>query len=190
MNPATAPCGNDLEQLMAKNVKAVMTLEGAEHDKRSAGDRVADAISAFCGSMTFVWTHVIWFTLWLVWNEIPAAKPIDPFPFSLLTLAVSLEAIFLSTFILISENRQGRLADRRNLLDLQINLLAEQENTKQLALLRRIADKLGVAIEDQEIAALEAATDYERLTEQIEEHMVDQGSGSPVAMSPPKTSRT
>jgi uncharacterized membrane protein len=169
--------GVQIEELMAKNVKAVMTVEGVEQDKRSSGDRVADAISAFCGSITFVWTHVVWFTVWVVWNEVPALGPIDPFPFPLLTLVVSLEAIFLSTFILISENRQARVADRRNLLDLHINLLAEQENTKQLALLHRIAQKLGVPIEDEELAALEAATDCERLTEQIEEHMAEQGPG-------------
>jgi uncharacterized membrane protein len=86
-----------------------------------------------------------------------------------LTLAVSFEAIFLSTFILISENRQALVDERRSHLDLQINLLSEQENTKMLQLLREIAEKLGVNPgKDPTVAALEQATQPDKLVEQIE----------------------
>jgi uncharacterized membrane protein len=71
--------------------------------------------------MTFVWVHVVWFGLWILINPIPGVKHIDPFPFTFLTLVVSLEAIFLSTFILISQNHDTRISERRNYLDLQIN---------------------------------------------------------------------
>jgi uncharacterized membrane protein len=158
-----------IEKMTAKNVRSVLEIEEAEQAKRGVGDRVADAISAFCGSTSFVWTHVAWFGLWIALNTLPGFRPFDRFPFPFLTLIVSLEAIFLSTFILISESRQARLADRRNLLDLQINLLAEQENTKMLTLLGRIAEKVGVEIDDEEAAALEATTDCAQLTDQIEE---------------------
>ena len=117
--------------------------------------------------MAFIWTHVAWFGVWIGYNLIVPRPPFDPFPFALLTLVVSLEAIFLSTFILISENRQARLGDRRNLLDLQINLLAEQENTKMLAMLRRIAEHLDVRL-DGDVTALEAETDCAQLTEEID----------------------
>jgi uncharacterized membrane protein len=158
-----------IEKLTARNVESVVKIEAGERAKRTFGDRVADAISAFCGSTSFIWTHVLWFGVWIAGNTLPGLRPFDPFPFQFLTLVVSLEAIFLSTFILISENRQARLADRRNLLDLQINLLAEQENTKMLSLLHRIAEKVGVALDDAEVAAMEAETDYAQLTDQIEE---------------------
>jgi uncharacterized membrane protein len=157
-----------IEKLTARNVESVLKIEAGERAKRGFGDRVADTISAFCGSTSFVWTHVVWFGVWIVLNTMPGLRPFDPFPFAFLTLVVSLEAIFLSTFILISENRQARLGDRRNLLDLQINLLAEQENTKMLTLLGRIAEKVGVVLEDEETAALEKETDCAQLTDQIE----------------------
>lgn len=166
----TAPRSNGaltLDELTAENVEAVVDMERAEHENRTPGDRAADAITAFCGSMWFVWTHVVWFVGWIVVNVIPRLA-FDPFPFSFLTLVVSLEAIFLSTFILISENRQAKLMDRRNHLDLQIDLLAEQENTKQLMLMKRIAEKIGVELDDDEVAALEEPTRYDQLAEQIE----------------------
>jgi uncharacterized membrane protein len=94
----------------------------------------------------------------------------DPYPFTFLTLVVSLEAIFLSTFILISQNHETRLSERRNQLDLQINLLTEQENTKMLKILERIADKVGASTQDDpSLQVLEQSTRPEKLVEQIEE---------------------
>ncbi|HZJ17561.1 MAG TPA: DUF1003 domain-containing protein [Chthoniobacteraceae bacterium] len=119
--------------------------------------------------MTFVWVHVVWFAGWIVGNTALAIQPIDPYPFSFLTLVVSLEAIFLSTFIMISENRKSRIDERRSHLDLQINLLAEQENTKMLTLLEAMARKMGVdSKEDPDIEVLEQATRPEKLVEQID----------------------
>jgi uncharacterized membrane protein len=93
----------------------------------------------------------------------------DPFPFTFLTLIVSLEAIFLSTFILISQNHETRLSERRNQLDLQINLLSEQENTKMLRILERIAKKVGARTDDDpHLQVLEQATQPEKLVDQIE----------------------
>ena len=100
----------------------------------------------------------------------PGIAHFDSFPFNFLTLIVSLEAIFLSTFILISQNHETRLSERRNQLDLQINLLTEQENTKMLTLLGRIAEKVGVKIDDDPtLQVLEQATRPEQLVDQIEE---------------------
>src|SRR5207248_9379933 len=97
-----------------------------------------------------------WFGAWTVANLLPRSPlRFDPYPFQLLTLVVSLEAIFLSTFILISQNRQARLGDRRNHLDLQINLLSEQENTKMLSLLEQIAGRVGVSVtQDEELQVM------------------------------------
>jgi uncharacterized membrane protein len=129
---------------------------------------IAEAIARFCGSMTFVWVHVIWFGAWIILNIIPGIKHIDPFPFTFLTLVVSLEAIFLSTFILISQNHDTKISERRNHLDLQINLLSEQENTKMITMLQQIAEKVGVHVEDPNLEVLSEETQPEKLAELIE----------------------
>lgn len=161
------------EELTAINVNTIARLEKAAAEDRTITDRIVDSVTAFCGSMTFVYLHLFWFGGWIVWNQasfIPENLRVDPFPFGFLTMIVSLEAIMLSTFILISQNRQARLADRRNHLDLQINLLSEQESTKMLSLLDAIAQKLGVNDQDDpEIEILEEATRPDRLVQQIEE---------------------
>ena len=159
-----------VEELTAENVKAIAELDRKARSQDSRADRMAGRITRFCGSMAFVWVHVVWFTLWILGNTVLPFKALDPYPFSFLTLVVSLEAIFLSTFIMISENRQERIDERRNHLDLQINLLAEQENTKMLELLEKIAAKVGVdAGHDPSVTILEQATRPEKLLEQIEE---------------------
>jgi uncharacterized membrane protein len=158
-----------VEELTEQNVATIVDLERAAQAQRSASDRVADFITGFCGSMSFVMVHVAWYGGWIVWNSVLATAPFDPFPFPFLTLVVSLEAIFLSTFILMSANRKGRVDERRNHLDLQIDLLAEQENTKTLSLLKEIAEKLGInPNKDPSIAILEQATRPEKLVDQIE----------------------
>ena len=112
------------------------------------------------GTPWFAWLHVAWFAAWVAWNAgfVPGWHPIDPFPFSFLTLVVSLEAIFLSIFVLISQNNLTRLSERRAHLDLQINLLAEQESTKTVALLERIAQRAQRTLFPTEPSESELAT--------------------------------
>ena len=152
-----------------ENVRAMHKLEQLSSEQRTLADRIAEFVAKFCGSITFVWIHAVLFAAWIVWNVLPGVWHFDPYPFTFLTLCVSLEAIFLSSFILISQNYEMRIADRRNQLDLQINLLSEQENTKMLRMLDGIARKLGVTHEDDpEISALEQATRPETLARQID----------------------
>jgi len=161
-----------------ENVQAMHRLEQLSSTNRSLADRIADFVARFCGSITFVWIHVALFTVWIGWNVLPGMEHFDPYPFTFLTLCVSLEAIFLSSFILISQNYEMRISDRRNRLDLQINLLSEQENTKMLQLLDRIAKKLDVSCEgDDEIEVLEQATRPETLARQIEKTFRDEKAG-------------
>ena len=131
------------DELTARNVDTVIRLEREVRDRRTSLDRVIDGITALCGSMTFVWVHVVWFGIWIGVDVIRHGRTFDPYPYQLLTLIVSLEAIILSTFILISQNRDAKNNDRRNHLALQIALLSEQENTKILKMLDRIAHKTG-----------------------------------------------
>jgi len=160
-----------VDQLTRRNVEVIRKLEQAAKEERTRSDLVAEVIANFCGSMTFVWVHVAWFGGWILFNAMPGIKHIDPFPFTFLTLVVSLEAIFLSTFILISQNHDTRISERRNHLDLQINLLSEQENTKMLAMLQAIADKIGADVSnDPQLQELREETQPERLVKQIKEH--------------------
>src|SRR5262245_35335154 len=159
-----------VEETTKQNVEPIARLEQAPNAERAQSDRLADAIANFCGSIPFVWAHVIWFAGWTIINTAPGISHFDPFPFNFLTLVVSLEAIFLSTFILISQNHETRLSERRNQLDLQVNLLSEQENTKMLTILERIAKEVGVSTDDDpSVQILEQSTRPEKLVDQIEQ---------------------
>lgn len=160
------------DELTERNVDTVIRLEREVRERRTSGDRVIDGITAFCGSMPFVWVHVVWFAAWIGLDVTRHGATFDPYPYQLLTLIVSLEAILLSTFILISQNRDAKLNDRRNHLALQIALLSEQENTKVLKMLDLIAHRLDAADEsDPTIQVLEESTRPERLVEQIDKAM-------------------
>ena len=160
-----------VEQLTQRNIEVVRRLEEAANEQRTISERVARMVARFCGSMKFVWVHVIGFAGWITLNLVPGVQHIDPFPFTFLTFVVSLEAIFLSTFILISQNQDTKISERRNHLDLQINLLSEQENTKMLMMLQAIAEKVGAEIEaDEEMTVLAQETELEKVVEQLEQH--------------------
>ena len=160
--------GSSVEELTEQNVDKVTQLEESARRHRTPSDRIAEAIANFCGSMTFVWVHVVWFGGWILVNLIPGLPHFDQFPFTFLTLVVSLEAIFLSTFILISQNLETRITERRSHLDLQLNMLSEQENTKMITILLAIAEKVGADLShDPHLEALSEETMPERLVEQI-----------------------
>jgi uncharacterized membrane protein len=167
--------------LTRENVHAMRKLEQVAVAQRTFTDRMAAFVARFCGSITFVWIHTVLFGIWIAWNVLPDLPRFDPYPFTFLTLCVSLEAIFLSAFILISQNYEMRVSERRSQLDLQINLLAEQENTKLLKLMDQMAKKMGLYEEDDpEIAALEQATRPETLARQIDSAFREQ-TGQPPA---------
>jgi len=94
---------------------------------QSIQDIAANKITAFSGSMLFVYIHALIFTVWIIVNLIQDKKGFDPFPFGLLTLIVSLEAIFLSTFVMLSQNIEAKQADLRSQLDYEVNVKAEKE---------------------------------------------------------------
>lgn len=122
--------------------------------KRTLAERFADWMTAKFGSMFFLAFNACLFLGWIVINVgwVPAVKPFDPFPFELLTTAVSLEAIFLAVIVLISQNRESRIADVREEIDLQINMMAEEEVSKIIELLVKSLHKQGVDVSgDQEI---------------------------------------
>lgn len=140
-----SPKNGELAAVVQNNIESLVQMGREAEQKKGLQEKIADALTRFSGSMAFVYLHAIWFGIWILLNiGWMGSKPFDPFPFSLLTLIVSLEAIFLSTFVLISQNQAGELADKRADLDLQINLLSEHEVTRLLTLMDAVADHLGI----------------------------------------------
>ena len=129
-----------------RGIRDVVQMEKRNHDARSGIDQVSWTITNLAGSGTAILIHLFWFVLWLVinLNVVPGIPVFDPFPFSFLTMIVSLEAIFLTLFVLVSQNRMSQEADRRAQLDLQINILAERETTMILRMLDEISAHLKI----------------------------------------------
>jgi uncharacterized membrane protein len=152
------------EEPAARNVDQIAKLEREQVHNRSLTERIAATITRAAGTATFALAHVAWFVGWIAVNAglLRRVRPFDPFPFNLLTMIVSLEAIFLSIWILISQNHMSRQADRRAHLDLQVNLLAEQESTATLRLVRQLAAHLGLQVSESDDSLVDE-TDVEHL---------------------------
>jgi uncharacterized membrane protein len=134
-----------LALVVERNIRSIEEHRISAEACRTRQERIADLITRVSGSITFIWLHAVWFGIWIAVNTgLTGLRPFDPFPFGLLTTIVSLEAIFLSTFVLVSQNRQASLSDQRAQLDLQINLLAEHELTRMLTLQEAIGRQLGI----------------------------------------------
>jgi uncharacterized membrane protein len=163
-----------------KNIQAIIKLEEEAFHTLSVGERVSNAIARFVGKMSFASYHIIWFGIWTLTNTglVPGVQPIDPFPFTLLTTLVSLEAIFLSIFLLINQNAMSRQSDHRAHLDLQVNLLAEQEATQMLRMIRRICRKFEVEVDDlyEELDHLEKKTDVHEVVSELKEKLPAENS--------------
>lgn len=160
------PAGESIEQLTRSNIEAILQLERERQARRPWAYRMAARIAGFCGTAPVLWLHALCFTGWLAFNASPLA--FDPYPFTFLTMVVSLEAIFLSFFIMIGQNIASRDSERRHQLDLQINLLNEREMTAMLRLMGAIADKLQISQADQaEARAFAHNTDPLALLDQI-----------------------
>ena len=159
-----------LADVIDRNIATMLRLREETARRRTLQAHLADGITWFSGRMVFVYLHVVWFGAWILINQrlLPPLQPFDPFPYGLLTMIVSLEAIFLSTFVLISQNRLAAEADRRADLDLHIGLLTEHEVTRVLQMLDAVHRKLGIEVEgDSELAQLEMETRPEDVLAEI-----------------------
>ncbi len=159
-----------LSNVIERNIRTLIRLRLKAARERGMQDRIADVITSFSGRMVFVYLHIAWFSAWILLNTGRLGiAPFDPFPYGLLTMIVSLEAIFLSAFVLISQNRLSAAAERRADLDLHIGLLTEHELTRALHMLDAIQDKLGIENDaDSELADLEMETKPEDVLAEIE----------------------
>jgi uncharacterized membrane protein len=184
--PAVNPQQRRLSEFIGRNVEQIARLEAEQIRARSLTERIAGVVTRAAGTATFAVGHVVWFAAWIAVNGgfIGGVAPFDPFPFNLLTMTVSLEAIFLSIWILISQNQMSRQAERREHLDLQINLLAEQESTATLRVVNRIAKHLGIDVSGGPEDVLTSETDIERLASAVDETLPDP-STKPSTLPPP-----
>ena len=159
-----------LNRAIERYIRTIVHMRMKAARQRSISQRIADVVTSFSGTMIFVYIHIIWFSIWILLNSgLLGMAPFDPFPYGLLTMIVSLEAIFLSTFVLISQNRMGELSEQRADLDLHIDLLTEYELTRVLQMLRAIQEKMGIADEeDEELSDLEMETKPEAVLAEIE----------------------
>jgi uncharacterized membrane protein len=168
---------SNMASVVDKNIRALLSRRNQEEKSKRLQDRIADVISRFTGSMTFVYIHLIVFGLWIIinlgWTSLPAFDP----TFVILAMFASVEAIFLSTFVLITQNRMAAQADRRADLDLHISLLAEHEVTRLITLVSAIAQRMGIepAVNKPELAELEKDVDPEKVLERIEQTESDFG---------------
>ena len=162
------------ESSTRRNIDEICRLELDALRKRTLPERLGDAIASQAGRMWFIATHAVWFSIWVPLNltGLFGIPPFDPYPFALLTMIVSLESIFLSLFILMSQNSSNRQADERNHLDLQINLLSEDENTQMLKMLKALCVHHGLKIgADPDIMELTKRTEPAELLEELKEKL-------------------
>jgi uncharacterized membrane protein len=146
MRPGAAKASSANRQT-SKNIESILKLEKDDEQKLSRLHRFSHMVGAFVGTIHFVAVQCIAVCLWIFINShFSNWLPFDPFPFSLLSTVLALEAVLLTSFVLIRQNTMDLRSERRNHLDLQINLLAEKEATSILTLLREIADHLHVEV--------------------------------------------
>lgn len=159
-----------LSKVIERNIRTIIHLRTRAAEERNLQGRIADLITDFSGRMIFAYVHIIWFGVWILLNTgWFGLRPFDPFPYGLLTMVVSLEAIFLSTFVLISQNRAAEEAERRADLHLHIGLLTEHELTRVLQMLDAIQSKMGVVDHaNSDLADLEMETKPEDVLAEIE----------------------
>ena len=161
-----------------ENIDAIVRMEEEFLSERSFWDRVADSVAAFTGSVVFVLLHVGGFVAWFVINLglIPGIRPFDPYPFILLAMVVSCEAVLLSTFVLMKQNRMSRRAEQRDHLHLQVALLAEKELTKVLQGQRQISAHLGIVevTSDPETRELSEDTAVDSLARELQRKMPEE----------------
>ena len=159
------------------NIDAIIRMEEEGDAERTAAERISERIGHFAGTLGFVVVQVVFAAAWIAVNA--RGGGFDPYPFPLLGALLAFEAVTLTAFVLIRQNRMSLRADRRNHLDLQINLLAEQEATKIIQMLERMSQQLGIAgsVSDQEAHDLSGDTSIETIARDLKQGLADQAEG-------------
>jgi uncharacterized membrane protein len=162
-----------------KNVKdrrlMIERLKSKTISKRSPTEKIADFITKSSGSLTFLSLNILFFVLWIIINLgfVPGIAPFDPFPFGLLTKMVSLEAILLAIFILISQTRFEKLENLRENIDLHFEIITEEEITKLIKMTKLIAEKNQIELgNDLELKEMLKPIDLEKIEKALEKNIL------------------
>jgi uncharacterized membrane protein len=157
------------------HIDSIVKQEEEALERRSTSERLADAVGSFAGSLLFVVLHLVLLMAWLLVNsgKVSRIRPFDPYPFQLLGVIVAVEAVILSSFILMRQNRMMRRGERRDHLNLQVDLLAEKEITKVLQMVHAICGQMGLQniMADQEIRELGQTTSIESISQTLEDRL-------------------
>ncbi len=156
-------------QTVRANIEAIAALERKARAERRLPERLADVIAGAVGTVWFVLAHLAIFAIWALWNTglLGGLRPFDPYPFVFLCMLVSLEAVLLSAFVLIKQNRMSARGDERTQLDLQVSLLIERELTEGLRLMSAMASRMGLAADDPALAEARDATAIGAIAEEV-----------------------
>ena len=161
---------NQAPAAVAENIEKIIRAEEEALKARSLTEAIADAIGGFVGTISFVGAQLLAFACWIIVNagKIPWLAPFDPFPYPLLSTVTSLEAVLLAAFVLMKQNRLGVIADRRDHLDLQVNLLTERRATQVIQMLDQLSRHFGLEPhQNPESRELGEAIAIERLVEEV-----------------------
>ncbi len=159
---------------MANSRHILKSLKAQAQANRSGTEKFADWTASVFGSIPFFIVHIIWFGGWILVNtaSIPGIPHFDPFPYGLLTMVVSLEAIFLSILVLLSQNRASEVDDLREEVDLQVDVISEKEITKLLHLTTLLLEKNGIEYkQDKELEHMLKKTNLEKMQMHLEEEI-------------------
>lgn len=162
------------DKMLVERRERIKSFKAKMDSERSVSDKIADFMTESFGTVLFFTVNALFFAIWMLINTgyLTGMPVFDPFPYGLLTMVVSLEAIFLSVIVLISQNRAAHIAELREEIDLQINVKAEQEITKLLIILDRVHDHLGLPPEDdEELVMMKQKTDLNEIEKELVQEM-------------------
>ncbi len=154
--------------------KVIKSFKARADAKRTGPEKFADWLTAKFGSVLFLGLNATWFSVWILINVgwVPVVEPFDPFPFGLLTMIVSLEAIFLAIIVLVSQNREARIGELREEIELQISTISEGEVTKLIKLVAILLEKQGVNLDnDPELQKMLKPVDNDQIERQLEKEL-------------------
>ena len=158
------------QETVQRRRTAIKSFKAKADAKRTQTEKFADMLTAKFGTIVFLSLNIIWFVTWIVINTgMTMLEPFDPFPFGLLTMVVSLEAIALAIIVLISQNREARISELREEIELRLNTISEGELTKLINLMAVLLESQGIKIDDDpELAHMLKPIDSAEIIRQLE----------------------
>ena len=164
---------NSRQENIDERRKVIKSFKAKADAKRSGAEKFADWLTSKFGSVVFLALNALWFLVWIVINtNMTSIKPFDPFPFGLLTMVVSLEAIFLAIIVLISQNRESRVGELREEIELQLSTITEGEITKLIGLTIKLMEKNGIIVDDDpELMKMLKPTDTKKMEADLAEEL-------------------